>query len=238
MIQTLAKRLLWRRIAKDLPLPQNTMERVSELIFLKKLIAHLNIDCVLDVGANRGQFADDLRKIGYAGPIVSFEPVASEFQTMQQRFKKDRAWRGYPFALGSEEETKSIIIPKLTVMSSLLEPVVGKGEHKTEMIQIRRLDGLMPSILQQFNANRIFLKMDTQGYDLEVFKGAAGCLDQIQGLQSELSVQPLYKGMPRYLQALETYEAAGFELHNLSAVVRNPRVGWLVEMNCFMRRTQ
>ena len=77
--------------------------------------------------------------------------------------------------------------------------------------------------------------MDTQGYDVEVFRGASGCIADVQGIQSELSVQPMYVGMPHYLEALTIYEAAGFDLYNLS-VVNRMRDGGLLELNCFMKR--
>lgn len=195
----------------------------------------LEIDCVLDVGANRGQFAGELRQIGYSGLIVSFEPVASEFEALQDKFRTDSAWRGFRLALGSTQESKPITVQKLTVMSSLLEPIAAETNCRTEIIEVRRLDELLPSVLPGADPSRIFLKMDTQGYDLEVFKGAAGCLERIVGIQSELSIQPLYKNMPHYLEALEAYEAAGFDLYNLS-VVNRIASGGLLEMNCFMRK--
>jgi hypothetical protein len=79
--------------------------------------------------------------------------------------------------------------------------------------------------------------MDTQGYDLEVFRGASGIISKILGIQSELSIQPIYRDMPHYLEALEAYESAGFELFNLS-VVNRVDTGGLLEMNCFMRRSR
>jgi hypothetical protein len=90
--------------------------------------------------------------------------------------------------------------------------------------------------LSDVQSSRIFLKMDTQGYDLEVFSGATGALDRVLGLQSELSVRPLYEGMPHYIQSLETYQSAGFDLYNLS-VVNRIETGGLLELNCFMRRS-
>lgn len=80
--------------------------------------------------------------------------------------------------------------------------------------------------------------MDTQGFDLEVFKGSSRCLETglIVGLQSEISIQPMYKDMPHYLETLQLYETAGFELFNLSAVTRGDDDNELIEMNCFMRR--
>jgi hypothetical protein len=69
-----------------------------------------------------------------------------------------------------------------------------------------------------------------------VFEGAGGCLTQLVGLESELSVVPLYKGMPHYLDALKMYEGAGFVLHHLAAVSRTAE-GGVCELNCFMHRT-
>lgn len=226
--------VLWS-IAKGLHLPQSQLDRVNELSFLKMLLGQLEIDCVLDVGANRGQFAEELRGIGYRGQIVSFEPIASEFLVMKTQRQDDRQWTGYSMALGSKEETMSITIPKLTVMSSLLEFASAEKHARVEQIEVRRLDTLFPDLQQKLGFSRPFLKMDTQGYDLEVFRGAAGCIGQIRGMQSELSVRPLYKNMPHYLEALKAYEQEGFDLYNLSVVNRISN-GGLLELNCFMRR--
>jgi FkbM family methyltransferase len=239
-IRDIAKRAVLWSIGQGLRPPQTALDRISELAFLKQLLADLAIDCVLDVGANRGQFATELRKIGYTGYIVSFEPVKREYLKLQAAFRKDARWRGYQLALGSSDEMKPIMIPPyLTEMSSLLEPAaharVGGENYQTEMVEVRRLDGVFASRLGDLPVSRIFLKMDTQGYDLEVFKGTSGCRTLIHGIQSELSVRPVYEGMPHYLEALDTYESAGFELDNFSVVARRSD-GALVEMNCFMRR--
>lgn len=202
---------------------------------VRDLLAMLRIDCVLDVGANRGQFAMELRRIGFDGRIISFEPIGAEFSLLKERFTRDQAWQGYQVALGSVEESRDITIPKLTVLSSFLEAVVQDKDSRVESIHVRRLDSVLPEILPDHSRRRVFLKMDTQGYDLEVFKGASGCIGSILGIQSELSVQPLYKDMPHYLDALSTYEGAGFDLHNLTVVSRTES-GGLLEMNCFMCR--
>lgn len=223
-------------ISKGLQLPQSQLDRMSELSFLRRLLDQLQIDCVLDVGANRGQFARELRGIGYKGRLISFEPIASEFSVLEKEFEDDPKWRGYQIALGSKLESMSITIPKLTVMSSLLETEVAEKGTRKETVEVKRLDDVLPALVTEFGVSRIFLKMDTQGYDLEVFKGASGCTDMIQGIQSELSVQPIYKNMPHYLEALDAYEVAGFDLYNLS-VVNRIASGGLLELNCFMRRT-
>jgi hypothetical protein len=100
---------------------------------------------------------------------------------------------------------------------------------------VRRLDELFPSLMANAAAAKVFLKMDTQGYDLNVFQGAEGCITEIRGLVSELSVQPLYKNQPRYLEALATYEGAGFDLYHLS-VVNRASGGGLQELNAYLKR--
>jgi FkbM family methyltransferase len=214
------------------------MDRVMELTHLKQLIDLLEINCVLDVGANRGQFASELRGIGFKGLIVSFEPVQREFVALRQRFSRDSAWRGYPIALGRENGMRNInVIPHLTVMSSLLETQQLWPNAEVEKIEVKRLDGIFHEVVSGLAARRVLLKMDTQGYDLEVFAGAEGCLEHLHALQSEVSVVPLYKGMPHYLQSLGVYERAGFLLFNLSVVGRTGD-GGLQELNCLMKRTE
>ena len=66
----------------------------------------------------------------------------------------------------------------------------------------------------------MFLKVDTQGYDVEVIKGAGERIAEIRGLLSELSVIPIYQNMPHYLDALRFYEELGFRLHSLHVVSR------------------
>lgn len=222
-------------IGRGFQLPESIINRVQELVMLRKLLDQLQINCVLDVGANCGQFAHELRRIGYRGHMISFEPVEREFAQLSESFRGDSKWRGYRLALGSENKHARIHVPASTVMSSLLSPLEHDPAMQLEEIEVRRLDDLLPSLLADVHQPRVFLKMDTQGYDLEVFKGARGCIGEILGLQSEISVQPLYQEMPHYLEALAVYESAGFELYNLSVVLRN-RSRALQELNCFMRR--
>lgn len=224
-------------ITKGFDLPQEKIERFNELMSLSRLIKILNVNCVLDVGANRGQFVDDLRVIGFQGKIISFEPVRKVFENTFSRFSFDTNWSGYQIALGSEEKTMTIHIPKETVFSSFLESINTEQEFVHEQVQVQRLDQLLPTLTKGIESPRVFLKMDTQGYDLEVFKGASGCIDYIVGIQSEISIFPIYKNMPNYLDSLQTYEAAGFDLYNLS-VVNRLEDGALLELNCYMRRKQ
>jgi len=222
-------------ISAGLKAPENPLDRFIEFTMLKDLLAKLEIDCVLDVGANCGQFARHLRAIGYRGRIISFEPNPEEFTRLQRSFSRDPAWFGHPIALGKQTGTLQLKIPGLTVLGSFLDLQNDPSELRTTEVEVRRLDDLFPSLMAKAAAAKVFLKMDTQGYDLNVFDGAVGCISQIRGLVSEISVRPLYKGQPHYLESLLMYQRAGFDLYHLSVVNRGAD-GGVQELNAYLKR--
>ena len=230
------KSLVLMAVSRDMRMPAGQVERVVELIHLRELLRELNVNCVLDVGANVGQFASELRGIGYRERIISFEPMQREFAAMSRQFANDSKWMGHQLALGSEDKIAKINIQARSILSSFLNYARREADVQCQEVEIKRLDKLFPQLIRDIPSPRVFLKMDTQGFDVEVFKGATGCLDRVVGLQSEVSVKPIYENMPHYLEALALYEAAGFEMYNVSVVTRMFGKG-LVELNCFMKRT-
>jgi hypothetical protein len=105
-------------------------------------------------------------------------------------------------------------------------------ENYERLVEVKRLDNILPKILGDLQEKKIFLKMDTQGYDVRCFQGSERCFNRIVAMQSEISMKPLYQGMTHYLDALECYEQAGFELVSLSVVTREGLA--IQEMNCLM----
>jgi FkbM family methyltransferase len=236
MTTKIIKDLALSAVAAGFKVPEQPICRYLELLHLKQLLDLLDINCVLDIGANKGQFARELRRIGYREHIISFEPVHREFSILKKTFESDSKWQGYQFALGSANGTAEMnVIRNMTVMSSILKPLGKQADLEVEQVEVRCLDELFSHLVSGIRDPRVFLKMDTQGYDLEVFKGAHSSIRNILGLQSEISVRPLYQGMPHYLEALSVYEEAGFELFDLTVVSRVSE-GSLLELNCFMKR--
>ncbi len=229
------KPLALRLVAAGLRLPEWQIDRVIEMARLRDLLRSLAVDCVLDVGANHGQYAADLRAVGYRGRIISFEPVRREFDELQGAFAHDRHWSGFQIALGSTNGTANLMVPEATVFSSFLTPLRPMPGTTQADVEVRRLDSVLPRLLPETPRPRVFLKMDTQGFDLEVFRGAEQCLGWIVGLQSEVSVEPIYAGMPHYLESLREYEAHGYLLHHVAVVNRTSQQD-LLELNCYMRR--
>jgi FkbM family methyltransferase len=206
------------------------------------LLDRYEVNCVFDVGANSGQYGKQLRRLGYTGRIVSFEPTAETFAKLQRTAEKDPDWLVYQMGLGREDATESIHVGWKT-MNSLLPPSdYGKGRYqrfattRTEEIEIRRLDGVMDKALAGITDPRPYLKMDTQGYDLEVFAGAGERVADFVGMQSEVAALRLYEGSPRMAEAIATYEASGFEISGMYPVTREAATGRVVEFDCVMVR--
>lgn len=201
-----------------------------------------DVNCVIDVGANTGQYAKSLRRAGYRGRIASFEPLPHIAAKLETAAADDPEWLVYPYALGKEDTSIPMHVVHGT-MSSLLPPSdFGNQRYKRfeeerlEEVGVRRLDGLLDEILSGLPAPRPYLKLDTQGYDLEAFAGLGARVGEFVGMQSEVALVRIYEGMPRMPQAVETYESAGFEITGMFPVSREKSTGRVLEYDCVMVR--
>ena len=144
--------------------------RLYHFLKLKK------IDCILDIGANEGQYVNKLRRIGYNKKIISFEPLSSAFKILKKKSIKDKNWNVYNFGIGEKEKDVDINISKNSFSSSILKilPIHTRGAPESEYfskekISIKRLDAL--SEIDISKLNKIFIKIDTQGYEEQVVLG-------------------------------------------------------------------
>jgi FkbM family methyltransferase len=200
------------------------------------------VNCVVDVGANRGQYARALRRAGFAGHIVSFEPVPETFARLEEASRADPLWTALPYALGREDGAIEMHVVPGTLSSVLAPTRFGAGryaqlrEPDRVQVPVRRLDGLLDELLADVADPRPYLKLDTQGFDLEAFAGLGERARDFVGMQSEVALLRIYEGMPRMAQALEAYEAAGFEVTALYPVSRQSRTARVLEFDCVMVR--
>jgi FkbM family methyltransferase len=211
---------------------------------LRRFFEYFQVDCVFDVGANEGQYAEKLRNgVGFRGVIISFEPIPELARRLRAKAKKDAKWYVEELALDREEGTGIFNIMASNQFSSLLPPshddvdIFARQNQVIERVQVKKstvaLELEKYSSLASFG--NPFLKLDTQGNDLSVVEGAGQSLNRFVGLQSELSIRQLYEGAPSYLEVIEHLRRKGFELN---ALVPNnaghfPR---LVEIDCIMYR--
>jgi FkbM family methyltransferase len=208
-------------------------------LHLHKLFKRLDINCVIDVGARIGDYGLWIRRNGYSGKIVSFEPVSESFKQLQSRCTADRNWSAHPIALGSRNENSRINVTRATNFSSFLTPnqysVDQFGEqvsiNHTESVEVRRLEDVWELVASDTTHPRVYLKMDTQGWDVEVLRGASSALTHVLALQTEVSVQPIYTGMSTYLDSMDYLRGLGFEVSGLFPVNLDDSMR-VVEFDC------
>jgi len=206
---------------------------------LRELFARLNVDLVIDVGANLGQFVDAIRGF-YDGEVVSFEPNPEVYAALAPRVAADRGWRCGALAIGREPGESILHVCLSHDFSSLLAPNAycvrrfgGEAAVSRQVtVSVDRLDRALDAMGVPWRGRRVFLKTDTQGGDLEVLAGAGACLDAVVGMCVELSLIPLYAGMPHWLQCLAVYEASGFAVAELYPVTRDGEA--VIEYDCLL----
>lgn len=212
---------------------------------LTALFELAGINCILDVGAHQGWYGRMLSELGYDGHIVSFEPVRENFDALCRTSASNPRWTAHHVALGDRDATTTINVARRTDFSSLLptndygldqfpsmsEPI------RVEEVRIARLDTILESVLSHVEAPRIFLKMDTQGSDIEVFRGAQHSLHRIEALQAELYFREVYTGAPLFGAALAELQAGGFDLTGLYPVGRAGRLE-VIDADCVMVRSE
>jgi len=218
----------------------NTLE--THLAALLRMQA---ITCVLDVGANVGQYHDRVRhSVRFDGHVVSFEPVAANFAQLERKAPSDPRWSLFHCALGAENTRSQINVMRETQLSSFLSPdhtAVKEYTHQNDVvyreeIEVRTLADAFREIEQRaIPTDRCYLKLDTQGYDLQVLEGAKPVLDRVFAMQMEMPLLPIYKGMPSLSDGLATVSGLGFDATGLFPVARDSRLR-LVELDCVFTR--
>lgn len=214
-------RTLLRRIGYDIVQRQPTIADV---------LRQRQINVVLDVGANEGQYAAYLRGWGYSGRIVSFEPIPAVYGVLRQAAAVDPLQTAVPHALGARDETATLHVSELSVFSSLREPLPSATafDRRAQTVQtievpVRRLDDVFDTYVGA--DERAFLKVDAQGHEEDVLEGAQGVLDRVLGVQLELTTAALYEGETLAPAMIERMHSLGFRLAQMHPVVFDPADG-------------
>ncbi|MCS3501746.1 FkbM family methyltransferase [Bradyrhizobium japonicum] len=208
---------------------------------LVEFLQSRSVNLVLDVGANEGQFGQDLRSHGYSGKIVSFEPVVDVFKGLEKKCEADQKWECRNTALGDANGIIQINVSKNTAMSSIVKQTeIGRDSiYESQVVRVDKVPiTTLDSMFEEFAGERVFLKVDTQGFEQSVLRGGVNSLQKLLGVQLELPLIHLYEDTWKFDEALRFMREAGFTLSQLRPVTyysRDPEA--LLEVDCVFRRT-
>ena len=213
-----------------------TLLNSSEKRMQKALLSH-NIDIVLDVGANIGQYAKSLRKLKYAGKIISFEPLKQPYEELIRISQNDPLWEIAPrMAIGDKDSEIEINISANSYSSSIrniLDTHIISAPSSSyvgkELVRMARLDSIGDSFINGYES--VFLKIDTQGYESNVIEGATNFLNKVKGMQIELSLVPLYEEQVLFSDLLEKIYSLGYELYDITPVFLDQTSGRMLQVD-------
>ena len=213
---------------------------------LAALLESQNIDLIIDVGANQGQYARTMFSLDYHGSIISFEPGAVAHDLLSKKASGNSRWIIAPrMALGRKQEKLTLHTFDRTDMNSLLPPASNAfksfpklASTETEEVSVDRLDNVWKDLVAPHaKTKRNLLKIDTQGSDLAVFEGASACLDNIAMLQIEVPVVPIYEGSPAWMDVLQPIHQSGFRPVLAESGYFNKRLKGTIDMDIVFLRS-
>jgi len=211
---------------------------------VRRVLEKFQVDCVFDVGANDGAYAIWLRnEAGFKGHIVSFEPIPRHAAALERLAANDAKWHVMPLALGREAGTADFHVMASDVFSSFLKPDASQpGQYadsnkvsETIPVTVRTVADVWAELAPKLQTSRLYLKMDTQGFDLEVFAGASAALDGIVALQSEMAFHKIYDGCAGFEEALACFQASGFRLSMLHPISLDGKLAMIEADGVFVR---
>lgn len=203
---------------------------------LKKVLELFAVRTVIDIGANEGQFAEAAFASGFSGQIISFEPLQEQNQNIALSAKNySGRWKiAPPCALGNKNgvvdfhaahgHAASSVLPPNAALTSLGDQY---GTQEKVSVRMARLDDVMATDYP--GAKYIFVKIDVQGYELDVLRGGAETLDEAIGVMLELSLRPLYEGQALADEIHQHLISKGFLLWDVVPGFRDRVTGQLLQ---------
>lgn len=207
------------------------------------LFASYGIDLVLDVGANIGGYASGMRAntINYKGRILSYEPLSSAFSELSLACSSDPLWIPYNFALGDVEEKSIINISANSQSSSFSEMLPAHLDTSpdsefigSEEVTIKTIDSIFDEHCKGYSS--ILLKIDAQGYEINVLHGAKESLNKIDTIQLEMSLVPLYKDELLFCEMYGFLEKQGYTMVSIEPGFSDHRTGQLLQADGIFHR--
>lgn len=210
----------------------------------RRLFAQERIGCVLDIGANRGQYVREIRRWGYSGRIISCEPNPDAYADLKRLEREDQRQSVFNTAIGSADGSGTLHVTRSDAASSLL-PIVhgdllgvpGLTLVGTREVAVCRLDTLAERLGLDPHAHPTHVKIDVQGSEMEVLLGACETLKNSRSAELEISLVELYKGQAILPEVFAEINRRGFTCVWVEPGYRNPVSGWLLQLDALFVRS-
>lgn len=206
-----------------------------------RLLRDHGIDLVFDVGANIGQYGWELREHGYTGRIVSFEPLSAPYRELAGLAAQRPPWTAVNIGLGDRSGTATINVAGNSECSSLLELSARQKEADASVRYVAEEVVRMSTLREVWDehcgpTDHAYVKIDAQGFERHIIRGAGPVLQRALGIQLELSFTPLYEGETPFREMVEEMRSLGFLLRTIEPMYVDPTTGELLQVDAVFFR--
>ena len=211
---------------------------------LSTLLALYRVDAIFDLGANIGMSGDYFRNLGFKHKIVSFEPVSEYYRRLEQKARNDPLWWCEQAAVGDADGELDIHVSGegggassfLEMTSHIPEHAPGLCYTGRETVRVTTVD----SVIDRYypSEDRLFLKLDVQGYEKQVLEGARASLPRVVGMKIEMSVVRSYRDEPLIDDMLPYLYRLGFRLNGIEAAWSNRATQEVYQVDGFLFRPE
>lgn len=195
---------------------------------------------VIDVGANVGQFAVATAKIFSGVSVHSFEPNPECVSALQKNIASLPNVLVYPLALGEAEGEVSFHVNSHSHSSSILplaksHLMAFPDAREVNMIQVKlcTLDKVFADIEL---SSPVMLKLDVQGYEAQVLRGATETLKRIDYVVLEASFKPMYQGEILFMDIVKLMEGFEFSFLRPVGMLSDPQTNEIIQMDALFQR--
>ncbi len=199
------------------------------------------IASVLDVGANEGQFASEIIRIFPDAQVYCFEPLREAYERLVSRFGKSQNFTFFNVAVGDITGEMPIHKNEFSPASSLLgmQPMHVTAfpytKHETvDSARVERLDNLLKSLQIE---PPVLLKVDVQGYEARVLRGANKTVANASVILVECNFQEMYEGQSKFEEIYEYLIQRDFVFKGCFDTLKDPRDGLVLQGDLIFVKT-
>lgn len=195
------------------------------------------ITVIIDVGANIGQFSHMARYCWPGAEIFAFEPDYSSFCQLNNNHGSDCYVKSYNYAIGSSQGQLSLNIGQTTTQNSLLKEF-GKVSNETRLVSVETLDNLFceAKIFSECESDILLLKIDVQGYELEVLKGSVRFLERVDFVLVEVSLSNLFQDGAKIDEVWQFMTKNRFVYHSIIDFYQDKQSKRILQMDILFER--